>query len=573
MKRNILLLMKKIRTQTGALLFLILTLVPISISARPQPATAPASKQSVNNILAYISKGWSQLTRSMSECRTFSDPKTGEKSALYLPAGFAAPAELKSVSARCKVEMKHLPVVIKHLGDINVKDLHPQGLLYLPKPYVVPGGMFNEMYGWDSYFIIRGLIGDGRIGLARDIVDNFFFEMNHYGEVLNANRTYYLTRSQPPFLSSMIRAVYEAEKAKGRPDAAWLTQGYRQAVKNYHFWTSPPHLAGTTGLSRYYGFGNGPVPELGDQQNQYYQQVAHYFLIHPANSIPYLMEVRPGTPAKDVMGEEFSLVVGAAGSPKGGEDIAKLALTPRFYKGDRSMRESGFDVSFRFGPFGAATQDFAPVGLNCLLYKTEKDLEWMSQELGLKKESAKWRQRALQRRAEINYDMWDPQLDLYYDYDFKTGRRSLYTYATTFYPLWVGLASKAQAADVVKNLKAFEQPGGIVMSMKDTGAQWDYPYGWAPIQLIAVEGLRRYGYAAEANRVSLEFLSMVLDNYLRDGTIREKYNVVTRSTETQIKVGYKKNVIGFGWTNGVFLTLYDALPKTLQMKLAPEQSQ
>jgi len=561
--------MRKTSQQASLLLLAILALVPLGVSAFPPPTTATASSPGVKDILAYISKGWNELTRSMSECRTFSDPKTGEKSTLYLPADFPVPSGLKAVGARCEVHITPLPSVIKKLGQIDPSSIRPPGLLYLPEPYVVPGGMFNEMYGWDSYFIIRGLIDDGRLGLARDIVDNFFFEMDHYGEVLNANRTYYLTRSQPPFLTSMIRALYAAEKAKGQADPAWLAKAYRYAVTNYRFWTSPPHLAGTTGLSRYYGFGEGPVPELGGGATPYYEQVARYFLVHPADSRPYLMDVGQATPDSKVMGPEFSLLIGE-GASKGEENIARLALTPRFYKGDRSMRESGFDVSFRFGPFGANTQDFAAVGLNSLLYKTEKDLEWMSSELGLKKDSGQWRQLALNRRAEINQYFWDPELNLYYDYDFKSGHRSLYTYATTFYPLWTGAASPDEAAAVVKNLSAFEQPGGIVMSMNDTGAQWDSPYGWAPIQLIAVEGLRRYGYQEAADRISYEFLSMVLDNFRRDGTIREKYNVVTRSRETQVQVGYKTNVVGFGWTNGVFLALFDALPKPLQAQLNKE---
>jgi alpha,alpha-trehalase len=558
--------MRKKSTRSVALFFVILTFLPLSISAFPPPAAATTTN-SLKNILSYISNGWDALTRSMSECETFSDPKTGEKSTLYLPADLPVSSGLKAVAAKCKIRVNRLPGVIKQLGAINVHSLQPQGLLYLPEPYVVPGGMFNEMYGWDSYFIIRGLIDDGRLALARDIVGNFFFEIDHYGGILNANRTYYLTRSQPPFLTSMIRAVYEAEKASGQVDHAWLARGYNYAVKDYRFWTSPPHMAGVTGLSRYYGFGEGPVPELDGRATEYYQQVARYFLLHPSDSQPYLMEVGQSGAHAKVMGPEFSLVIGDGAPQKGKESIAKLVLTPKFYKGDRSMRESGFDVSFRFGPFGAGTPDFAAVGLNSLLYKTEKDLEWMSSELRLKKASEQWQKRALERRAEMDRYLWNPQLGFYYDYAFKDARRSLYTYATTFYPLWVGLATPAQAQAVVENLKAFEQPGGIVMSMKDTGAQWDYPYGWAPIQLIAIEGLRRYGYQAEANRISLEFLSMVLDNFRLDGTIREKYNVVARSAETQIHVGYKTNVVGFGWTNGVFLALLRGLPKEMRARL------
>src|SRR5215469_892537 len=112
------------------------------------------------------------------------------------------------------------------------------------------------MYGWDSYFIIRGLLRDGRLDLAREMVDNFFFEIEHYGAVLNANRTYYLSRSQPPFLSSMIMAVYEAEKARGHDDRAWLAKAYQYAERDYQMWVRNPHLAGATGLSRYYDFGD-----------------------------------------------------------------------------------------------------------------------------------------------------------------------------------------------------------------------------------------------------------------------------------------------------------------------------
>ena len=147
------------------------------------------------------------------------------------------------------------------------------GLLYLPNPYVVPGGRFNEMYGWDSYFILLGLEADHREELAKGIVDNFLFEIEHYGGVLNANRTYYLTRSQPPFLTSMIRAVYEnpasfAATPAGRAAArAWLEHAYTLAEKDYSTWTRPEHKAGTTDLARYCDYGAGPVPEMADDEH------------------------------------------------------------------------------------------------------------------------------------------------------------------------------------------------------------------------------------------------------------------------------------------------------------------
>ncbi|HKT10254.1 MAG TPA: trehalase family glycosidase [Terriglobia bacterium] len=214
--------MKTTRTVLSIFFYFVLTLNLAALPVRVARDTNAKKATGIQEILQYISSGWNTLTRSMTECETFTDPKTNEKSAVYFPAGFSKPAGLKAVAARCQIQVNQLPSVIRKLGDIDPSTIKPQGLLYLPNPYVVPGGMFNEMYGWDSYFIIRGLIEDDRLDFAKGIVNNFFFEIDHYGDVLNANRTYYLTRSQPPFLTSMIRAIYEAEKARGQADPAWL---------------------------------------------------------------------------------------------------------------------------------------------------------------------------------------------------------------------------------------------------------------------------------------------------------------------------------------------------------------
>jgi alpha,alpha-trehalase len=231
------------------------------------------------------------------------------------------------------------------------------------------------------------------------------------------------------------------------------------------------------------------------------------------------------------------------------------------------MRESGFDVSFRFGPFGAETHHFAPVCLNSLLYKTEKDLEKMAEVLGKKTEAQGWRMKAAERQYRVVKYLWDGSRGLFFDYDFTTGKRSSYEYATTFYPLWAGLASEEQARGVAKNLSIFEQEGGIAMSRRETQAQWDYPYGWAPVQLLAVEGLRRFGYERDADRIAYKFLANVLQNFDRDGNIHEKYDVTTDSSETHIGAGYAQNVVGFGWTNGVFLELLKGLSPEYMARL------
>lgn len=499
----------------------------------------------------------------MTDCASVVDPKMKVKPVLFLPAGFAGPAAVAKLHDDCQVEIEHLPKPIHQLGEIDTATFQPHGLLYLPNKYVVPGGRFNEMYGWDSYFIIVGLLRDGRTDLARGMVEDFFFEIENYGALLNANRTYYLTRSQPPFLSSMVLAVYEAEKKGGGDGKAWLAEAYPYLEKDYAMWARPPHLAGATGLARYFDFGEGPPLEGLQDEGGFYRKVISDFMVHPEQAHHYLVEQENGKP-RTAPGLGYTITVCDMAMTMARPDCEPprlVRLSADYYKGDRSMRESGFDISFRFGAYGAATHHYAPVCLNSLLYKTETDMEQMSELLGKGDEAKQWRARADARKKSINQYLWNNEQGLFFDYDFVNVEQSTYRYLTTYYPLWAGLATPDQAQAVVKNLSVFEQAGGLAMSPEHSGAQWDYPYGWAPVQLLAIEGLRRYGYNADADRLSVKFLSTVLENFQRDGTIREKYNVVTRSSESQVEVGYQANVIGFGWTNGTFLELLHDLPK------------
>jgi alpha,alpha-trehalase len=541
----------------GIAILAVLCSCSVNIQAQAMNGS-PKRTQELQAILDYISSGWTVLSRSTTTCKGVADPKLTEAAVLYIPADLATPSGFQKISPDCNVRLEHLPRIIGRLGEVTGSDVQPPGLLFLENPYVVPGGRFNEMYGWDSYFIIRGLLRDGKVELARGMVENFFFEIEHYGAVLNANRTYYLSRSQPPFLSSMIMAVYEAEKARGHDDLQWLAKAYQYAHRDYEMWLREPHLADATGLSRFYDLGEGPVPEGLHDETGYYHDVLADFL-KQAKPSPYLVEAETVDSFKH---PEYSLRLCADDSPEADSkcvQVKHVALSEDYYKGDRSMRESGFDISFRFGPYGADAHHYAPVCLNSLLYKTETDLETMSKLLGDKLGATQWHHRAEKRKKIIRTLLWNRQRGLFFDYDFQQKKLSSYEYATTFYPLWAGLATPAQARSVAQNLKVFEQKGGLAMSTQETGVQWDYPYGWAPIQLLAVEGLRRYGYNEDADRISCKFLSMVLDNFVRDGNIREKYNVVSDSSNVQLREGYRDNIVGFGWTNGVFLELLNGM--------------
>lgn len=526
-----------------------------TVSAWSQPAP-PQSRELTPPppIDAYIAKAWTTLRRSMLDCSTLVDSKVTTKPVLYLPQDFAEPPEVAALKQKCGVKVERLPVKIDHLGQ--AVQLPAQGLLYLPHPYVVPGGRFNEMYGWDSYFILLGLLQSGRVDLARDMVENFFFEIEHYGGILNANRTYYLTRSQPPFLSSEIRDLWEAEVAAGKKGEAraWLAEGYGFAVRDHALWTGAAHRAGDTGLARYFDFGNGPVAEMADD-DAYYRNVIAWLLAHPDVHTNDLVN----GPANPEAGD-YAKITAVSCDP--GRSVVCLHahigphwLTKDFYKGDRAMRESGFDPSFRFGVFDGATHHYAPVCLNALLYKYERDLAWMAEQLGKTSEARNWNAAAEARRAAMDRYLWNPAEGRYFDYDFVTGKPSTYDYLTTFYPLWAGAASPEQARQVESHLGLFEKPGGVAMSTTDSGVQWDLPFGWAPATWITVAGLKEAGDIRDAARVSQEFMTTVRNNYACDRTIREKYNVVTGSSDVQVATGYRQNVVGFGWTNAAYLKM------------------
>ena len=556
---------------------LLLCAAPLLAQTPAESQQATTAAQAANPpIRDYIRTSWDTLSRSMTECKSVRDPKVTTAPIVYLPKDMPVPASLAKLHTECGVEIEHLPRVITQLGDLRPeKDLKRPGLLYLPNPYVVPGGRFNEMYGWDSYFIVLGLLTDNRLELARGIAENYFFEIEHYGALLNANRTYFLTRSQPPLLADMIREIHEADLRPTRlaatPDATtaqdgtapktlalhsnksnanqWLAHAYEVANRDYSLWTSPIHQATIdgkpTGLARYFDVGEGPVLEMADDST-YYPDALRYLLAHRDEARDYL--VPASSPDSASCDKTLTAVCRAA-------EVDGTRLSRDFYKGDRADRESGFDTTFRFGPFSGSTHHYAPVCLNSLLYRYELDMAGFARELGKPADEKLWQQRAKARKAAIDKFLWDPSQHRYTDYDTVLKQHGTYIYASEFYPLWAGIASPKQAADTLLDLSKLENGHGLAMSTRNTGQQWDKPFGWAPNHYFAILGLRQYGYTADADRLAQKFRTDVETNYQREGTIREKYDVLTGSTTTQVTFGYKANGVGFGWTNGVYLRL------------------
>ncbi len=502
-----------------------------------------ATTAQLKQIFQHIKENWQILSRSNKDlANSAADPKFGTqtgRSLVYL----SRLENLQNISAKLNSELgaeDFAKIELRALPD-DISQIKEHGLLYLPNPYIVPGGRFNEMYGWDSYFINLGLLRDGEIELARGMTDNLLYEIENYGKILNANRTYYLTRSQPPFLSLMVLDVY-----RKTGDKKWLKKAAPLIEKTYQFWTNEPHLTEQTGFSRYYSFGSGPAPEVvADEKDAlgrtHYDRARAFY---KNNAITDYDVSQYYNRDRD-------------------------ELTPLYYTGDRTMRESGFDPSNRFGQFNVDIINYNPVCLNSLLYQIEIDMAEISRELDDESADRKW-QKLAQRRAEnINRLLWDEKDGLYYDLNLNSKNFRRYPFLTTFYPLWVGISDKKQANRIIGNLKLFEQPGGLQTSPFKTGSQWDAPFGWSPLELIAIEGLRKYGYEREADRLTVNFLSLILKEFLRCQTIVEKYDVVRRASDVagDIQYGYDYNVVGFGWTNGAFVKLYDALTPAKKTKI------
>jgi alpha,alpha-trehalase len=520
------------KSKVGRALLVVATSATL-LAAGPPEFPSP---ETLRELRSYIKNAWTTLSRSNRDLTAAApDPKMRRGPGQPWPVYVSAREDRARVERELRGQLKAEEMARIELRTLpaDLRELKEHGLLYLPRPYVVPGGRFNEMYGWDSYFIQVGLLRDGEVERARDLTDNFVYEIENYGTLLNANRTYFLSRSQPPFLTRMILGVFAATH-----DQAWLRSTLPALEKYYRFWTTEPHLIPGLGLSRYYDLGEGPAPEaVSDERDAqgstHYDRVRDYYRDHP------------------VPDYDLSLFY----------DRKADRLTDLFYKGDRSMRESGFDPSNRFGPFNVDIIHYAPICLNVLLFRMEEDGAEIRRILGDAGAEREWRARAATRREAIDHYLWDKEAGLYFDYGFKAARRRPYPFATTFYPLWAGLASPEQAARVAKKLPLFEAPGGLLTSTLETGNQWDAPFGWAPLQMIGVEGLRRYGYKDDADRLARKFVALVAKDFQEHGTIVEKYDVrkCTSDIAAGIRFGYSANQVGFGWTNGAVLDLLAGL--------------
>ncbi|HEX6272529.1 MAG TPA: trehalase family glycosidase, partial [Polyangiaceae bacterium] len=463
------------------------------------------------------------------------------------------------------------------------------------RPFVVPGGRFNELYGWDSFFIVWGLVqSPARVELARSMVENQAYEITHYGKILNANRTYYLTRSQPPFFTSSIREVWSRLPPTDE-NRRWLGEVLTAAIAEYrNVWTRPPrrgHVCdGDVCLARYGGESAGEPPEVepGHFEAFYTEHaVAHGHCAGPKN-------------ASDRSRFQSCVATLADRYRKG---TLADPLIDEFFRNDACMRESGHDTTYRFQVNGEERcTDFATVDLNALLFKTETDLATLVHEVFGGKLGAETTTgfcgRAEARARLVKRHLWDEGSGLFFDYDTRRGRHSYYLAATALYPLWASgpnvcghsLVTPEMAFRLKsKALRELEAPGGLYGTAPSSLArvsvspltkslagvpsqatlparQWEAPSGWAPHQMLAWAGLRRHGFPADAERLAYRWLGTIVKNAAEyHGTVPEKFDVKERSHRVFAEYGNVNTTFsyiadeGFGWMNASFTVGWNEL--------------
>lgn len=411
-------------------------------------------------------------------------------------------------------------------------------LLPLPHPYVVPGGRFQEIYYWDSFFTMLGLQVSGKTELIQHMVDNFTHLIHTTGHIPNGNRSYYLGRSQPPFYALMLRILAQEQ---GRQ----VLQKYAPALrKEYAFW-----MDGAESLSA---------------QKPTHRRV----VLLPDGSILNRYWDDLPAPRPEAYKEDVHIARESGRQP---EEV---------YRHLRAAAESGWDFSSRWFADGQhlstiRTTDIVPVDLNALLFHMEITLAEMAELEGNRAEARDFQRKAKARRKALLRYTWHDADGFFYDYDFVKGTTTNIPSLAAVYPLYFCMAKKRQAAAVAQRLQSdFLKPGGFITSLAHTHQQWDAPNGWAPLQWMSIQALRNYGHDDLARTAATRWVTLNVEVYQNTGKLLEKYNV--ENLDLEAGGGEYPNQDGFGWTNGVLLklvSLYPELQRVVEQEPALQEEQ
>jgi alpha,alpha-trehalase len=439
---------------------------------------------------------------------------------------------------------RHSFDVFRRRSDWNVKDYinhtwkvlrrepdeikRYSSLLPLSRPYIVPGDRFSEIYYWDSYFTMLGLVQDGRLNLARNMLENLASLIDRCGHIPNGNRSYYLSRSQPPMFSCMVELI--------------AAQDGEKVLVEY-------------------------LPEL-QAEADYWMDGAES--LAPGSAYRHVLRLPDGVLLNRHWDDRDSP---RDESYREDVETARRANRPaaEVYRDLRAGAETGWDYSSRWLADGKdlatiRTTAIAPVDLNALIVHLAGMLAKAYRLKGDLVHAERYMTLADNRRAAIQRLMWNPQTGFFADYLWREGRQSDVLSAATVLPLYFGIATPEQAHAMASSLRQkLLKPGGLATTLTESGQQWDRPNGWAPLQYLAIEGLEANGQHDLAVEIADRWLRTNIQGYADAGMLVEKYDVERDPSGQRGSGGggggeYALQ-FGFGWTNGVLAKLMAKYPE------------
>ncbi|KAI5148869.1 alpha,alpha-trehalase [Enteropsectra breve] len=402
---------------------------------------------------------------------------------------------------------------------------------------LIPGGRFREMYYWDTFWVLKGMIKINMHATAKNIISGFVELIRQHGFIPNGTRKYYKNRSQPPLFVQMLELIYEREK-----DFV-LSTCLDAALVEYEFWCKRDK---TINIS------------LGQGKS------FNFNIYNVETDYP-----RP---------EAFEIDLSFAEQEK---DLDKRHLV---YSELKTAAESGWDFSSRWfcsleNKYKMCIRSTIPADLNAILYRNELILSKFLKDAGNETKAALFKQRAEARYEAMNEILWNAKNKCWNDFNFeKKCQNSTRFYFSNLMPMIFGIRP-SDGTSILEILKEhayelFGYCGGIPASAKGEkhwqNEQWDFPNAWPPFQSLMEEFLSEIGCTSMAYHVARSFFNTVNESFNKNEIFYEKYNCEQLGYVG--KDGEYATEIGFGWTNGVMISFIVQYAEQLNKEFVHSES-
>lgn len=414
------------------------------------------------------------------------------------------------------------PIISRKVKDVVFEKPDQFSLIPIKNGFIVPGGRFQEIYYWDSYWIVEGLLVSGMVDTVKGVIENLIDILNRIGHIPNGSRWYYQERSQPPLLSAMMALYY-----KYTNDTKFIKDNIKSLEREISYFLDNKLVTITKdgvdyNLLHYNARSEGPRPESYREDYELAQT------LDPSERTDFYIELKSAAES----GWDFSSrwFIGEDGSNKG-------SLT---------------DIKIR---------NIVPVDLNAIFTGVLQNTANFYAKLYNTRKAARYAELAEQWRVAIQAVLWNEEEGVWFDYDIKSELHRKYFYPSNFAPLWQGavrdeliLQNGPRVVRYLQDSGALDFPGSVPTSLENTGEQWDFPNVWPPTVSIVVNALEAIK-TKESHQIAFElaqsFVRSCQKGFSKYNQMFEKYNA-ERPGEYGSGGEYTVQ-IGFGWSNGAVL--------------------